>query len=340
MINNQIALPMVSILIPTYNRAATLVEAVKSALAQDYANLEVIVSDNASTDNTDKVIAPFLCDTRLCFIRQETNRGPAENWTRLLQEYASGEWAIFLASDDFFLDKSYISKAIDIVSGNAECRCCHADLRYLYESLGTHRDTKKQCPRIADGSWYFWDHDRSVKIHISNFLFHRDTALGLGAVRSDPAEKASIGGDSELIGKFLLVGKVGFVDTVANAYRLHGANDTFSADLLRIINFFDCIDRTHDFGVERHPYEARRFRVWRIRQQEWFIASYFTTLAKRDKRKTLGFLVKTFRCHPVTTVRAFLRPVKFVSLIFWILLPTVIFRRVQDRYSSHKSITH
>ena len=46
------SLPLVSIGVPTYNRAAGLKTAVESALAQDYQNLEVVISDNASTDST------------------------------------------------------------------------------------------------------------------------------------------------------------------------------------------------------------------------------------------------------------------------------------------------
>ncbi len=62
--------PSVSILIPTYNRASLLDKAVKSALEQNYPNLTVIVSDDASTDNTTDIIAKYLKDTRLTLILQ------------------------------------------------------------------------------------------------------------------------------------------------------------------------------------------------------------------------------------------------------------------------------
>ena len=56
--------PKVSIMIPTYNRAHYLVDAIDSSLAQDYPNFEVIVSDNASTDGTLNVVRKYKADPR------------------------------------------------------------------------------------------------------------------------------------------------------------------------------------------------------------------------------------------------------------------------------------
>ena len=51
--------PLVSICIPTYNRANIIKKAIDSALSQTYKNIEVIVVDNASTDNTDEIVASY-----------------------------------------------------------------------------------------------------------------------------------------------------------------------------------------------------------------------------------------------------------------------------------------
>ncbi len=68
--------PLVSIGIPTYNRASVLRRAVESALTQDHTNLELVISDNASTDETEAVCQEFCeRDNRVRYIRQKTNRG-------------------------------------------------------------------------------------------------------------------------------------------------------------------------------------------------------------------------------------------------------------------------
>ena len=92
--------PQISILIPTYNRAGYLAEAIESALDQDYPNLEVIVSDNASTDGTEKWIQRYSADSRFRYFRNETNLGSGPNYRKLLYVYATGEYGHFLTDDD------------------------------------------------------------------------------------------------------------------------------------------------------------------------------------------------------------------------------------------------
>ena len=53
-------IPLVSIVITSYNRAHTIEKAIESALGQDYQNLEIIISDNNSTDNTDEVVKKYF----------------------------------------------------------------------------------------------------------------------------------------------------------------------------------------------------------------------------------------------------------------------------------------
>lgn len=102
--------PLVSILIPTYNREAIIAETLNSALAQTYKNIEVIIVDNASTDNTWQVIQSFAKkDDRVKAFRNESNLGPVRNWKRCIDE-ASGEYGKILWSDDLiapdFLEKT------------------------------------------------------------------------------------------------------------------------------------------------------------------------------------------------------------------------------------------
>jgi len=101
---------LVSILIPVYNREHIIAETLESALAQTYKNIEVIVVDNASTDNTWKIVQDFAeKDNRIKAFRNESNLGPVRNWLRCVEE-ASGEYGKILWSDDLiasdFLEKT------------------------------------------------------------------------------------------------------------------------------------------------------------------------------------------------------------------------------------------
>ena len=96
------SLPLVSIIITTYNYAHTVGTAIESALAQDYPNLEVVVMDNASIDETPTLVERYAADPRLRSIRNETNVGMVPNHNKGLRA-ARGAYVLFLSADDFLL---------------------------------------------------------------------------------------------------------------------------------------------------------------------------------------------------------------------------------------------
>jgi glycosyltransferase involved in cell wall biosynthesis len=100
----------VSIVIPVFNRENLILETVQSALSQDYLNLEVIVVDNNSTDNTYKCLKS-ISDKRLMVFQNSENIGPVRNWKKAI-EYANGEFVKILWSDDL-LEKSCINELLE-----------------------------------------------------------------------------------------------------------------------------------------------------------------------------------------------------------------------------------
>ncbi len=112
--------PLVSILIPVYNRESLIGETIKSALNQTITDIEIIIVDNASTDRTWEVCKSFAeKDSRIRIFRNETNVGPVPNWKRCVDE-ARGKYAKILWSDDLihpsFLEKtiSFFDDKIDV----------------------------------------------------------------------------------------------------------------------------------------------------------------------------------------------------------------------------------
>ncbi|MBW6474932.1 MAG: glycosyltransferase [Anaerolineaceae bacterium] len=91
---------LVSVIIPTYNRAHLIGESIRSVLSQTYFDLEIIVVDDGSTDNTEEVIAA-ISDSRLRYILQP-NRGRSNARNHALS-LASGKYVTFLDSDDLYL---------------------------------------------------------------------------------------------------------------------------------------------------------------------------------------------------------------------------------------------
>jgi len=93
--------PLVSIVIPVFNRARLIGRAVSSALGQTWHNLEIIVVDDASTDNLTAALARFT-DPRLRCLRHPTNRGAAAARNSGIAA-AGGDYVAFLDSDDWWL---------------------------------------------------------------------------------------------------------------------------------------------------------------------------------------------------------------------------------------------
>ncbi len=107
---------MVNILITSYNQSKYLLQAVESALNQDYEHLQVIVMDDASSE-WDQGLASlkiFEADPRLRIHRNPHNLGRVKNYRQGLYELAKGDWVLVLDGDDFLLDHAYVSKAMEI----------------------------------------------------------------------------------------------------------------------------------------------------------------------------------------------------------------------------------
>ena len=90
---------LVSIVVPTYNRASLACRAIDSALAQTWPNLEVVVVDDGSTDDTQTALAAYASDPRVVCVRHERNRGATQAKNTGLDRL-TGEFATILDSDD------------------------------------------------------------------------------------------------------------------------------------------------------------------------------------------------------------------------------------------------
>ena len=110
------ACPLVTIGISTYNRAGGyLPHALGSAVAQTYPRLEIVVSDNCSTDDTEAVVAGFAAP-RIRYFRQRTNIGANNNFNFCLAQ-ARGAYFLLLHDDDL-IDRDFVQTCIDAVRGD------------------------------------------------------------------------------------------------------------------------------------------------------------------------------------------------------------------------------
>jgi glycosyltransferase involved in cell wall biosynthesis len=124
--------PLVSIVIPSYNSANYIVEAVESALAQDYSSIEVIVIDDGSTDATKEVLEPYITANKITYIHQE-NKGVSAARNAGIHT-AKGMYIAFLDSDDIFY-KEKIRLQVEALEAHPEYAVCYSDILHFTDSI-------------------------------------------------------------------------------------------------------------------------------------------------------------------------------------------------------------
>jgi glycosyltransferase involved in cell wall biosynthesis len=142
----QTSLPLVTVAIPTYNRAASyLMVALRSALAQSYVNLEVLVADNASTDSTPATLKG-IADRRLRHIRHAVNIGANRNYNYCLSQ-ARGEYFMLLHDDDA-IDDDFVAVCMHAARDKIRPGIIRTGVRVI-DGRG---DTRSQIANLADGT--------------------------------------------------------------------------------------------------------------------------------------------------------------------------------------------
>lgn len=114
--------PFVSIIIPTYNRGWVIKEAIDSVLEQTYKNVELLVVDDESTDNTTEILNAYGKDIQ---VLTQKNKGVSAARNRGISE-AKGELIAFLDSDDLWLPKK-LAVQVDFFQSNPEALICQTE---------------------------------------------------------------------------------------------------------------------------------------------------------------------------------------------------------------------
>jgi glycosyltransferase involved in cell wall biosynthesis len=123
--------PAVSVCIPARNSAAYLAPAIDSVLAQEHHDFELVVVDNASTDETAAICARYD-DPRFRVARFEESVGQAANWNRCL-DLATADYVVLLHSDDE-LRPGFLKQAVQMLEANQDVGLVHCTVQHIDEA--------------------------------------------------------------------------------------------------------------------------------------------------------------------------------------------------------------
>jgi len=161
----------ISVVIPTYNRVSFLKEAIDSVLSQTYRNLELIVVDDGSTDDTPKLLSSY--GDKIWVITQ-ANKGPSAARNRGIKA-AKREWLAFLDSDDVWkLDK--LEKQVQFIKDNPDIKICQTEEIWI-------RNGKRVNPRKKHEMHSGWIYEQCLPLCIvspSSVMIHKDVFAKVG----------------------------------------------------------------------------------------------------------------------------------------------------------------
>jgi glycosyltransferase involved in cell wall biosynthesis len=144
-------MPLVSAVIATYNRAHLVGNAIQSILDQTYKNIQIIVVDDGSTDNTEKVLRDFGDQVLVVF---QDNAGPSAARNRGIA-VANGEIISFLDSDDVWLPRKVELQValLQRVDQSVPCCVCDAEMRFTSRPVVTSFENFLLEPGDEEGLW-------------------------------------------------------------------------------------------------------------------------------------------------------------------------------------------
>jgi len=307
--------PRVSVVIATYNMAAFLPEAIESVLRQTFQDLEVIVVDDGSTDNTPEVMAQF--SSRVKYVRQE-NAGPSAAYNRG-DDIALGEYEFQLDADDVLMEGA-LEKAVSVLDGAPQAGFCYGQVRYMDED-GRELNVPRQWPERSGLMTA-----RQVILELLNlrFIFGSATLLRRACFREVGRfdESLGYGEDTELFARMAKRCPVACIAEPLAWRRKHQGAITAKLELdrqelswLKILegarepSAFGLSQRSLTFyaylALARQAYSAGMPKTRRYLMKA--IAHRWPWLATRDGLDAIALFVKSLLPRPVRTFGARLK---------------------------------
>jgi glycosyltransferase involved in cell wall biosynthesis len=249
---------LVSIGIPTYNRADSyLPQVLRSVLAQTYANIEVLVCDNCSSDNTQEIVKGFN-DPRIRYFKHEKNIGANNNFNFALNQSRGAYFQ--LLHDDDLIDPDFVEVCMQRSGHRTDIGLIRTGLRRVHGDLSLKAEWRNRLLGPTTDDFIFsWFADLTPP-YLCATLFHREGLREIGGFKS----KHNLFQD--VIAEFKLAHKMGKVDIEEPkaSFREHSAEITFSVkinawaeDALELLDVLCAI--ASEGGKDRVRSEGRKF---------------------------------------------------------------------------------
>lgn len=297
--------PLVSIVIPCYNHAQFVQETIQSVIDQDYENIELIIIDDGSKDNSVEVIQEMISSCEERFVRFEFRHRPNQGLCATLNEaleWCEGEFFAPVASDDIYLP-SKITPQVKYLLNNLDCGAVFSGAK-----VTNQKGVTVVIRPAKDKKYYFKD-----IIFNQYSIFTPSQLLRLKLVRD-------VGGFDEGIMLedwyiFLKISEIGYsLDSLAGVnvcYRRHLNNTTNNTELMHIER-----KKVLDFYKDNSLYEEALVEFLFTKSRE---------LIPYSKKDSIKFLFLSFVKNPKIIFR-----VSTIKILVKILIPKKNLREMRE----------
>jgi len=328
-------LPMVSVMIPTYNQQRYIVRAIKSALAQNYPNLEIVISDDQSSDATAEVVDQFLLeinDPRVKYFRHERNQGILRNYRMTLYDRVTGDWVINLDGDDFFVDPDFIVEAVQRALSDDRIILVFGNYAEYYEATESFiKIFNRDFPPVMEWQEFFMEFSKDhVRWNHNSILYRRRDAVKIGFYWDEKIPR----NDWESFLRLVINHRVGYVENIAAAWSLHDSNETKRLDQAKYLNNYLLIDGIAQLCLDKGIDHAW-VRKWK--DNMYFLKTKGACIAyvrNRDYSGALQFLYRTGKFTIRLPFKVILNP-GFVSRVLLSVSPS-LYNSVKNSFLSLK----
>ena len=249
--------PRVSVVVPTYNRADLLPQAIDSVLRQAFVSFELLVVDDGSTDDTDRVVARFE-DDRILYLRQPHSGLPAVARNTGMRR-ARGEFIAFLDSDDLWLPEK-LACQVEQMDARPELGLVYANAYRFVDDPRQHdpRDLLLKPGQGVAGEAFERLYGRPVIPNLT-VMIRSSVVAKTGLFDEDPRLKANEDYDYWL--RIAHEYSIGYLDRPLALYRHHaqGISKATLATYQAKLFLLEKLDRAYPEFVARHPEKRSRW---------------------------------------------------------------------------------
>lgn len=266
--------PFFSIVIPTYNQADYIENAIRGAINQNFDSYEIIIVDDCSIDKTGEIVGKYSQDSKLRYIKNSQRLGRVGNYRNALLNYVKGTWVVYCDGDDYYVSNDLLSDAKKIIDLNPELVLFQgSEFKGIDVANAVIKHPKiSQDTTILEGKEYIRNFFKISHFSHLTSVYKVEVARKIGFYSID-----RLSSDINSILKLSTEGKVSLSKKTYGVWRQHENNVSRTANIREKIQNLDCIYDCYNYFLKKKIFSKKDAKVWK---DTIVIASYKANISE------------------------------------------------------------